>query len=140
MGKCENSIVIDQPVDKVWKAISDFHNMSWAQGVIETCDKVGDTPGSEVGAQRLLNGVFHETLLSVDEGAKTFTYQITDGPGPIAEDAVKNYVGKVVLRQEGEGTFVEWTSTYEDGDDTAVGELCNPIYVALLNAMKANIN
>ena len=139
MGKCENSIVIDQPVAKVWKAISDFHNMSWAKGVIETCDKVGDTPGNEVGAQRLLNGAFHETLLSVDEGAKTFTYQITDGPGPIAKDAVKNYVGKVVLRQEGEGTFVEWTSTYEDGDETAVGELCNPIYVALLNAMKANV-
>ncbi len=70
MGKCENSIIIDQPVTKVWKAIRDFHNMSWAKGVIETCDKVGDTPGNEVGAQRLLNGAFHETLLSVDGGGE----------------------------------------------------------------------
>jgi carbon monoxide dehydrogenase subunit G len=139
MGKCENSIVIDQPVDKVWQAISDFHDMSWAKGVIEECKKVGDKGGSEVGAQRELNGVFHETLLSVDDAATTFTYQITDGPGPIAKDAVTNYVGKVVLRREGEGTLVEWTSTYEQCDDAAVAELCNPIYVALLNAMKANV-
>ena len=39
---CYNSIVVNAPVDKVWAAMRDFHDMSWASGVIEKVDPVGD--------------------------------------------------------------------------------------------------
>ena len=137
MGSCYNSVVINAPCDKVWESIRNFHDMSWAFGVITKTDAVGDTPGDRVGAKRVLNDLFHETLLSVDAQQKTFSYQIDDGPGPVASDAVQNYIGTVRLLPvtADDTTFVEWTSSYESPDNAAVGELCNPIYQALLQAL-----
>ena len=99
---------------------------------------VGDLKGDQVGAKRILNDVFHETLLSLDDEERTFSYRIDNGPGPVAKDAVKNYVGavRVLPITENNTTFVEWQSTYESADDRAVGELCNPIYQAVLKALK----
>ncbi|MFV9615817.1 MAG: SRPBCC family protein, partial [Gammaproteobacteria bacterium] len=97
MGQCYNSTVIDASVDKVWEMISNFHELSWGDGVVTKVDVIGDAPGTEVGARRILNGAFHETLLSIDSDSMTFTYSIDDGPGPVAKDSVTNYVGRVSL-------------------------------------------
>jgi hypothetical protein len=35
-------------------------------------------------------------------------------------------------------TFVEWKSMYQSKDPGAVGDFCDPIYQALLGAMKAH--
>jgi len=43
---------------------------------------------------------------------------------------------RVLPITENNTTFVEWQSTYESADDYAVGELCNPIYQAVLKALK----
>lgn len=138
MGKCLNTTVIGAPADEVWRGIRDFHELGWAAGVVTKCDVVGDVKGETVGAKRVLNDAFHETLLSLDDGERTLTYAITDGPGPVAKDAVKNYIGKVRVCPvtDTNEAFVEWTSSYESADPGAVGELCNPIYQALLGAMK----
>lgn len=138
MGRCYNSVVVNAPNSEVWAALRNFHDLGWAQGVVTKVDVVGDRKMDQVGARRVLNDAFHETLLSLDDHDRTLSYRIDDGPGPVARDRVKNYVGRVAVRSvtENDTTFVEWESSYESPDDRAVGELCNPIYQALLKALK----
>lgn len=139
MGKCYNSSVINASINKVWETINDFHNLSWADKVVTKVDAVGDVPGNEAGAKRILNDAFHETLLSVDSNNYTFTYSIDDGPGPVSKNSVSNYVGKITLHPITDSglTFIEWISTYESDNDSAVGDFCNPIYAGLLSSLKS---
>ena len=139
MGETYQSIVISAAVDNVWQAISNFHDLSWAPNVITGVDVVGEAAGNEIGAGRVLNGVFKETLRSVDSEQRIFTYSIDEGPGPLAE-GVRNYMGKVAVRpsDDGAGTFVEWTSTWEENDE-AVHDFCHPIYLAFLDDMKLSL-
>ncbi|GJL51028.1 MAG: hypothetical protein NPIRA01_22550 [Nitrospirales bacterium] len=138
MGKCYNSVVVDAPCDTVWETLRKFHDLSWASGVVTQVDKISELESDQVGAKRILNGVFHETLVLFDDHERTFMYRIDDGPGPVAKDAVKHYIGaaRVLPITENNTAFVEWQSSYESPDDAAVGELCNPIYQALLQALK----
>lgn len=138
MGRCYNTTVIDAPVNEVWQRVRDFHDLSWAAGVITKVDRIGDAGGTEPGAKRILNDVFHETLMSLDDDTRSFSYTIDDGPGPVAKEAVRSYVGSVQVLPvtDRDASFVEWQSNYETDDDGAVGEFCNPIYQALLGALK----
>jgi hypothetical protein len=115
--------------------VRNFHGIqSWAPGVVSDCKVVGELEGDQVGAKRVLNDAFHETLQGLDDLAKTIQYTIDDGPGPVAKDAVRNYVGTVRMYPitANDTTFVEWISQYDSPNSSAVGELCNPIYHALL--------
>lgn len=138
MGSTFQEIEINAPADDVWRAISDFHDLSWAPNVITGVDVVGEKAGSQPGAGRVLNGVFHETLQTVDDVARTFTYSIDEGPSPLTRDGMSNYVGKVVVEDKGGATRVEWTSSWEHNDE-AIHDFCHPIYMALLNDMKASL-
>lgn len=139
MGSCYNKIEIALPIADVWKTISDFHDMSWAPGVITDLKKVGGKGGSEIGAQRIPNDLFHETLQSVDAEGHTFSYSIDDGPGPVSSSSVKNYIGLVTLSSAGDGTLVEWSSSFESANENEVAEFCNPIYMVLLSALKQTL-
>ena len=141
MGSCYNSIVVDVPREKVWETIKDFHDLSWADPVITKLEIVGDKTGSQIGAQRLLNDAFLERLVSVDEEGFTFTYSIDDGPEPLGKDAGLNYLGTVRLLPvtDSDATFVEWTSSFQSDSDQAVSDFCNPVYVALLGALKSHL-
>jgi carbon monoxide dehydrogenase subunit G len=140
MGTTHQTIDIEAPADQVWQTIRNFQDLSWAPNVITNVESVGDKPGDEVGAIRVLNGVFRETLQSLDDEDKIFTYSIDDGPSPVSKEEVKNYVGRVTVRQaeQGEGTVVEWSSAWEDNDEAAA-EFCHGIYVALLQDMKKSL-
>jgi hypothetical protein len=138
MGKTYQSITINASVDSVWKAIRDFHDMSWCPNVVTKLDKIGDIPGDQIGAGRLLNDAFKETLKIVDNGQMTFSYSIDDGPSPICKDDVKDYVGTVKVSAADNGTLVEWTSTWEENDEAAY-EFCHGIYLALLDDMKKSL-
>lgn len=139
MGKCYNSTVVNAPRKKVWETIKDFHNLSWAEPVITKVEVIGEKSGQEIGAKRLLNDAFLETLVSVNEDDYTFTYSIDDGPEPLSKESALNYFGTVHLYPvtDSNTTFVEWTSSYESDSDEAVADFCNPIYAALLDAMKS---
>ncbi len=141
MGHCYNSTVVDSSIENTWATMQDFHDMSWAEGVVTSAERIGDIPGTEIGAQRVLNGVFHETLQSVDGANYTFSYSIDDGPGPVASDVVDDYIGTVKLHPvtDTNQTLVVWTSSYKSNQEDAVAELCNPIYRALLAALKAHL-
>lgn len=140
MGKCYNKIEINASINKVWDTISDFHDLSWAPNVVVSVTKVGDKGGSEIGAKRVLNDAFHETLTVLDPGNFTFSYSIDDGPGPVASDAVSDYTGVVQLTATDGGCLVEWSSTFQSENEDEVAEFCNPIYSALLNDMHQTLS
>ena len=139
MGNCYNKIEVGAPIEKVWSTISDFHDLSWAPGVITSLEKIGDKKGNELGAKRFLNEAFHETLTALDSDNFTFSYSIDDGPGPVAKDVVSNYIGVVKLSDSSGGTLVEWSSSFESDNADEVTELCDPIYQALLSALKETL-
>lgn len=142
MGKCYNSAVINAPCDKVWAALRNFHDLSWAPDVVTKVVPVGDRQGDQIGAGRILNDAFHETLLALDDLERSLSYRIDDGPGPVSRDSVSNYVGRVRVFPitQNNTTFIEWESTYESADSGAVGALCNPIYQALLKALQQHFS
>mgnify|MGYP000444896391 CR=1 FL=1 len=110
---CQNTIMINVSPEKVWATISNFHDMSWAPEVITSVDVIGTHSGYEVGAKRILNDVFHETLTEVDSDNFTFSYSIDDGPGPVSKEVVSNYIGMVKLTAKGNGTLVEWKPSFQ---------------------------
>lgn len=134
---CYNSAIIPAPVDQVWSKLRDFHDMSWASGVIESCDKANDLPGTQIGAKRVLNNAFHETLQALDDRERVVRYSIDDGPEAVSKDNVSGYIGEVRVFPvtDGNQTFVLWTSSWEDSGG-GVAEFCDPIYKALLDALK----
>ena len=138
MGTTLQSITINIPSNQVWASIRNFHDMSWAPNVIEKLKVVGDKGGSELGAQRVLNDAFRETLLEVDADNMMFSYSVDDGPSPVASGDVDNYVGQVQVKAEGDGSLVEWQSKWERNDEAAY-DFCHPLYVALLEDMKKSL-
>lgn len=136
---CYNTTVVSAPVDQVWAALRNFHDLSWAAGVIERVDVVGDRTADQVGAKRVLNGAFHETLLALDDAEHSLKYSIDDGPGPVAKDRVTGYVGAVRVWPVTDtgATFVEWSSSWATSQG-GVAEFCSPVYQALLSALKAH--
>lgn len=142
MGKCYTSLAIAAPIDNVWRTVRDFHDLSWARGVIDKVDVVGTRKGDQVGAQRVLNGAFHETLLELSDIDRTVKYSIDDGPPPVSRDLVRNYVGTLRLLPitATDSTFAKWSSRYETVDDQKVGEFCSPIYQALLKALQDHVS
>ena len=140
MGKCYHDIEINAPITTVWQIMANFHDMSWAEGVITSLVNVGQLSGTELGAQRVLNDAFHETLVSLDTKAYTFSYSIDDGPGPLAKSAVDNYLGTVKLSKTSTGTLVEWSSSFTSKNENEVTEFCDQIYIALLGALKKSLS
>jgi len=138
MGKTYQSIVVNAPVDKVWHALRNFHDLSWASDVITKLDVKGDKQSDQIGTSRVLNDAFHETLVDLNDLTHTLSYSIDDGPSPLSRDEVRNYYGTVRVSAitEGDGgTFVQWSSRW-DQNDAAVHEFCSGIYVALLGCLK----
>lgn len=73
MGQCVNSTVLDASLPEVWQVIREFHVFSWDVPIIEKIEKAGNISGIEVGAKRILNGVFYETLTYFDESTRSFS-------------------------------------------------------------------
>ncbi len=140
MKQTYQSIRINAPIEKVWGTIKDFHDFSWAPNVITKCVAVGDKSGLKVGAKRILNDAFHETLIELNDATHTIRYTIDNGPSPISSDDIKKYVGHLHLLPitKDNTTFVEWSSSWESDSDGAV-EFCHNIYVALLDDMANSI-
>ena len=139
MPSTYQSIVVNESIETVWNTVKNFHDLSWAPGVIESCEAVGDVSGLEVGAKRVLNGAFHETLVKINNNKHKIKYSIDDGPSPVAAADVSNYFGTLRLKSSNiDGkTFVEWGSKWDAESEEAV-EFCHGIYVALLQAMAAH--
>jgi hypothetical protein len=133
-----NSCVINAPLNQVWEAVKDFHNMDWAEGVIDKVDKVGELNGSEIGARRKLNGVFNETLRELNEEDHLIRYTIDDGPEPVSREKLDQYLSTIHMTPvtDSDSTFVEWSADYSAKNPQDVGAFCDPLYQNLLKALK----
>ena len=133
---CYNSAVVPAPIDQVWARLRDFHDLSAFPNVVQKAEKVGEATGNQIGAKRVLNDAFHETLLALDEDAHVIRYSIDDGPEATSQDNATGYVGQVqaFAVTADDTTFVLWTSTWDSGE--GVAEFCNPIYQALLGDLQ----
>ena len=139
MGRTDQQTTIAAPAEKVWKALRDFHDVSWSGTILTKCKPVGEIPGNKVGAKRILNDAFHETLLELNDSERVIRYSIDDGPPAVSKDTIENYVGVIRVTDQGDGsTQVNWSSSWEKNDDETA-EFCRPIYVALLADLKASL-
>ena len=136
MPETNQSVDIKAPISDVWAKLNNFHDFSWAPNVITSVDKVGDIDGGQVGAKRILNNAFHETLVEIDNNNYSLKYSIDDGPSPVSKNDVSNYFGSINLSssEDNNQTHVSWTSSWESNSEDAV-EFCHGIYVALLNEL-----
>lgn len=139
MGSTYQSTVVDASAEEVWNTLRNFHDMSWAEGVVENCSPVGDRAEDRVGAQRVLNGAFHETLQAISDVDRTLKYSIDDGPSPVSKEEVSDYIGEVTVRPvtQDDAAFVEWASRWEAPTDEAE-DFCHTIYTGLLEALKSH--
>jgi hypothetical protein len=133
-----NSIIVPAPIEQVWSRISDFHDFSWAPSLIASCEKVGSGGGSCVGAQRLLNGVFLDTLIAYSAIERRMMYSMDEGPSPVSSREIQGYVGDLHLLPvtAADATFAEWTGTWEgdggEGGGAAAVPYMNDVYRSLL--------
>lgn len=134
---CYNSCVVEAPADKVWSVLRNFHDLSWAPDVVKKVDRVGEAAAHQIGARRILNDAFHETLLALSEADRELKYSIDDGPAAVSKDRVAGYVGaiRVFPVTDRNTAFVEWSSSWQDSQG-GVKEFCDPIYKALLDSLK----
>ena len=134
---CSNSSVINSPIEKLWPRLRDFHDMSWCPNVITKLEKVGAIPGTQIGAKRVLNDAFHETLLALDDVDHVIRYSIDDGPAAVSKANVQGYIGEVRVYPvtDIDASLVHWTSRWDNSTGN-VAEFCDPIYRALLSDLK----
>ncbi|WP_185964586.1 SRPBCC family protein [Aliikangiella marina] len=140
MGQVSQQIIIDSSIKKLWQRIEDFHDMSWASKVATSVIKEGDKSGFEVGAQRIVNDVFFETLLKYAPQDWTISYRVDKGPGPLKPSNIKNFIGTIKLLALEDKTQVNWTATFESENDEAVISFCNSMYQTLLKAMRESFS
>ena len=133
MPSCYQSKIINTPIETVWKTIKCFHNLEWASSVVTSCEKVGTIKGSQVGAKRVLNEVFEETLVHLDENKYTFSYSIDEGVTPVSSKEVSLYIGTVTLTEvtKTNETLIEWKSSWKSKTKDAE-KFCHMLYVQMM--------
>lgn len=133
MPSTHRSAVIAAPADRVWRTLRDFHDLSWAPRVVSECRPVGRLAGDQVGARRVLNGAFHETLRALDDEARATRYSVDDGPSPVSPAEVRDFVAEIRVRPDEatRGTRVDWSARWQAANDDACA-FAGGIYEALL--------
>jgi hypothetical protein len=137
MPKTTQSIVIAAPADRVWPAVRNFHDVSWAPGVLTKCDVVGEHKGDQIGARRVLNDAFHETLVALDDVDRSMKYSLDDGPSPVSAQEVRHFVARlhVLPITATDQSLLEISASWEEDGD-AVRSFASGIYEAILAAAR----
>ena len=108
MASVKISDRIHASADKVWDLVGDFGGIQRFSAGIKSCT----TTGAGVGAVRTLelpNGVsLQERCELLDATRRTLDYSIIAGPLPLS-----NYLARIQLFEDGDGTRIEWSSSFE---------------------------
>ena len=92
--------------EAVWKKIGDFCGIGTWHPVVEKCVL------SDGGKVRTLSlkggGTIVEKLVSRDDTAHNYTYEIVSSPLPVID-----YVSTIKVVPEGSGSSIVWTGNYE---------------------------
>jgi uncharacterized protein YndB with AHSA1/START domain len=115
MPKVHVSTVINAPIERVWRTVSDFNGLpAWMPGMKDSTIEDGKSPIA-VGTVRCLsmagtNAKLRERLEVFSPEDCQITYSVLEGPLP-----VKNVVTTMRLRPITDiyGTLGEWSSQFE---------------------------
>lgn len=115
MPKVHVSTVINAPIERVWRTVSDFNGLpAWMPGMKDSTIE-GGKAASEIGAVRCLSMAgskdkLRERLEALDPESCRITYAVLEGPLP-----VKNIVTTMHLRPitDTYGTLGEWSTQFE---------------------------
>ncbi len=102
MGETTVNAEFQASADTVWKLLVDYGGIGdWGPG-IESCEVEGEGIGC-VRAIGMPGGiVVKERLESLDDGARTLSYSIVEGPMP-----VENYLATIKVSEQGTGCRVD---------------------------------
>lgn len=141
MPRSYASAVVAADPDTVWGFLRDFNGAPQFIELVAASEITGGGPADQVGAQRVLTlgdgGVVKETLVALDDAARSYTYHLTEGPFPFTRYYSTIRVTPVT---DGGHSFVEWWSTYdcEAADAKAMDDLlAGGLYAGGLAAVKA---
>ncbi len=132
------SVSIAASADAVWAKTKDFNGLNTWHPAIAKSEIVEGT-NNTVGAVRLLTlagetpSTIKEKLTALDDAGKTFTYEIVEGPLPVA-----GYVSTFTVAAAGEGSTVTWSSKFKanGADDATATTTIEGVYTAGLDNLK----
>jgi len=134
MAKINVSKSIAISADIAWKKLSSFKGLEDYSPIART-----ETTGEGVGATRKCfmpdNAEINETLLKVDNEAKTFQYNITKGPFPF-----ENYLSTVSIKDLGSDKCeISWGATYDVAaeNEVAMEELLSGFYGVIIESLES---
>lgn len=122
------------PAEAVWKEASpDFCGIGGFHPAIATCDLSADKSVRTLTLQD--GGKIVEKQTSWDDDAHSYAYDITDSPLPVS-----NYSATFSVADEGSGSKVRWTATFDPvGDEAAAKDVITGIFTSGLAALKAKL-
>ena len=126
---------IDASADEVWALVRDFGGIQKYAAGVESCT----VEGEGIGAVRTIGmpGGFslQERLEAFDDPGRTLQYAIIgDTPLPFTD-----YLSTIRLSEDGDGTAIEWSSTFEPTGVPAeqAGQIIEGIYTGGIAGLKS---
>jgi hypothetical protein len=120
MPKPYASAVLPVSADVAWGYLRDFGNIAdWHPGIAS--GELEHGTGDQVGAVRRLSGpggeVFRERLVALDDGERSYTYDLFEGPFPVR--SYRSTLRVTPVTDTGLA-FAEWYARYDaDAGDEA---------------------
>jgi len=118
--------------DDVWKRIGGFNALPEWHPEVEKSEL--DTEGQIRKLSLAGGGTILEKLVGLDDGARTYSYTIEEGPLP-----VENYQATLAVRVGAEGCTVHWSSEFEvtEGPESDAVRMIEGIYQAGFDSLKS---
>jgi uncharacterized protein YndB with AHSA1/START domain len=143
MPKVHVSTVINAPIERVWRTVSDFNGLAaWMPGMKESVIEDGKAP-TAIGAVRCLSMAgtkdkLRERLDVLSPADYRITYSVLEGPLP-----VKKVVTSMHLRPitDTYGTLGEWSSQFETepGKEEEGTQFMTRVFGAGFRALKKHL-
>jgi hypothetical protein len=108
MTNVSMALKLSASADDVWGVIGGFNTLDTWHPAIVSCESDGNTPGCmrtltvPDGAQVI------ERLDAIDDGARSYTYSITDSPLP-----VEDYSATIKVVENDDSSELQWSSDFE---------------------------
>jgi uncharacterized protein YndB with AHSA1/START domain len=108
MTKVSKTIHIAADPATVWTMLGRFDGLEAWMPPITRCEGTGSGPGATRTLTMGDGATVIEELVSVDDGARRYSYKIVEAPLPI-----KNYLSTLSVTGEGSGSGVTWACEFE---------------------------
>jgi hypothetical protein len=111
--KVTESIEINAPVDKVWKVVGNFQDMSWLSIVAKTEGKGGNEPNATRTLTLKNGGTVDEQLDRYSAEDHMYSYEITKVDVKVLP--VNDYSSRITVEANGDKSTVTWWGGFYRG-------------------------